>query len=59
VALDPNNPDLNDYVFDNLLWTHCEEAGALIIFYMLSKLLQTTHLVSTGIANLRVLLLRH
>jgi hypothetical protein len=24
VALDPANPDLNDYVFDNFDWSHCE-----------------------------------
>jgi len=22
-ALDPNNPDMNDYVFDNFNWDHC------------------------------------
>jgi hypothetical protein len=59
LALEPNNPDLNDYVLDNFLWAHCEEAGALFRFYMLSKLLQTTNVISTGIADLLVLLLRH
>lgn len=25
LALDPNNPDLNDYVFDNFNWDHCND----------------------------------